>query len=150
MMRHALKIALTGAAALLAAAAYAQPQRVTLQDLFDALVPRDTTLGETSTCSGSAERSRQHECCRIKVVVDESGKATSAKANCTHAPLVPAVVQCQLETVHEQRSSADGKREGYTFTFTQIELARAPRNRDDLTAMSDAADKRCDLIKDPD
>lgn len=101
-------------------------------------------------CPDPSERSKQHECCRVKVVIDETGKATSAKANCTFAPLEPVTAQCQLEVSHEPRIRTGGKPEGYTHTFTQTYLARGPRNIEEFKVMSQEADKRCDLIKDPD
>jgi hypothetical protein len=134
------RLLLAAAAALACAGASAQP-----------LVTKGpVSIEKAHDCPAPSERSKQHECCRVKVVIDETGKATSAKANCTFAPLEPVTAQCQLEVTHETRIRTGGKREGYTHTFTQTYLARGPRNIEEFKAMSREADKRCDLIKDPD
>lgn len=100
-------------------------------------------------CPDPAVRSQQHECCRIKVVIDENGKATSAKVNCTYAPLEPIAAQCQLDIPHEPRIRTGGKREGYTRTFTETHVAGRPKSMEEFMAMGEEANKRCDLIKDP-
>lgn len=147
-MRFPLKLVIASVVVLAGVSASAQPPQLPPELL--AVLPEGVDLESAYECPDPVVESHKAECCRIKVVIDETGKATSAKANCTHAPLEPVMAQCQLNRPHEPRIRTGGKREGYTTTFTQTHLARPPRSAEEYVAMSDEADKRCDLIKDPD
>jgi len=80
--------------------------------------------------------------------VDATGKATSAKAKCTHSAYEAPAEQCELDRQHEPRIRTGGVKEGYTTTFTQTHLPTMPRpfTPENLFAAGQEAQKRCDLL----